>query len=87
MDTKKVVALSFFFSVFVFANATAHLLSQHPEKNQCNCANVDGLWHYHYVQETSKLKSISKLEGYFDEEAGCKDTRDFRLQWRVFKCP
>jgi hypothetical protein len=67
--------------------AQAHFLSHHPKNDQCNCAEVDQSWHFHFIQQTSKFKSITRLDQGLESEASCKTLRGERLKWDVFTCP
>jgi hypothetical protein len=67
--------------------AEAHLLSHHPEKDQCNCAEVDQSWHFHFIQQTSKFKSTTRQDQGLESEDSCKALRGERLKWDVFTCP
>tara|TARA_A100001011_G_scaffold349015_1_gene387268 strand:+ start:272 stop:628 length:357 start_codon:yes stop_codon:yes gene_type:complete len=65
----------------------AHFLSHHPENDQCKCAEVNQSWHFHFIQQTSKFKSITRLDQGLDSEESCKILRGERLKWGVFTCP
>jgi hypothetical protein len=86
--TVKPVIIAIALSLFGMPSlAQAHFLSHHPENDQCKCAEVNQSWHFHFIQQTSKFKSITRLDQGLDSEESCKTLRGDRLKWGVFTCP
>ena len=68
-------------------NIQAHLQSSHPNGDQCQCAQIDESWHFHFLQKTSKHKTQKRGDFNLLSDADCNEKRHQRLKWDVFICP
>ena len=81
------LALMLIFFVIVSSDTKAHLLSAHPDTNQCVCAEINGVWHYHFLERLSSQKFNKRQDNGFDSEETCTAQAAERLKWDVFTCP
>lgn len=81
------LALILMLFVFISSNAKAHLLSAHPDRNQCVCAEIEGVWHYHFLERLSTHKFNKRQDTGFDTQEACMAQSVERLRWDVFTCP
>ena len=84
------ITLAIFFAAFITSftkNVEAHLQSGHPNSDQCQCAQVDESWHFHFLQQTSKHKIKKRGDFNLTSDSACKEQRHQRLKWDVFICP
>ena len=84
------IAFILAFSAFIilFArNVQAHLQSSHPNGDQCQCAQINEAWHFHFLQKTSKHKTEKRSDFDLLSDADCNERRHQRLKWDVFICP
>ena len=85
---KNALPLILIASIFLFTkNVHAHLKSNHPNSDQCQCARADETWHFHFLQKTSKYKTTKRADFDLPSEEKCDEQRHQRLKWDVFICP
>jgi len=88
ISIKMTLALAFAAIITSFTkNVEAHLQSGHPNSDQCQCAQVDDTWHFHFLQKTSKHKTKKRGDFHLVSDSACNEQRHQRLKWDVFICP
>ena len=88
ISIKNASVIAFAASIIFFTkNIQAHLQSGHPDNDQCQCAQVDESWHFHFLQKISRHKTKKRDDFNLPSNDECSEQRHQRLKWDVFICP